>query len=285
MNAGSCGVPRTRSPNTSYRSNPASTKTVAARFIATARRRGVSIQTDVKVECIEENEGCVSGVRLSNGATIPYDVVITGIGIVPAVTPLIAAGAAGTNGVDVDEHCRTSLVDIFSIGDCAAHCNKFANGARVRLESVQNATDQAAVVAKVIIGARVTYDSVPGFWSIQYDLRLQTVGLSMDYDRALLWGNIDQRSFSVIYIRAGRVIALDCVNAAKTMCRAERWLLMVLRCLRTNPATIPPAGMAAEIKHAGMARARCGPKDCTSRQSDCAIGGARKPIDCASYRA
>lgn len=129
MNAGSCGVPRTRSPNTSYRSNPASTKTVAARFIATARRRGVSIQTDVKVECIEENEGCVSGVRLSNGATIPYDVVITGIGIVPAVTPLIAAGAAGTNGVDVDEHCRTSLVDIFSIGDCAAHCNKFANGA------------------------------------------------------------------------------------------------------------------------------------------------------------
>lgn len=184
-------------------------------YEAEHRAHGVDVQTRVKVECIEERDGRVCGVRLSSGGVIACDVVIVGIGIVPAVEPLLAAGAAGTNGVEVDESCRTSLADIFAIGDCAAHYNKFAGGARVRIESVQNANDQAIVVAKVITGTSATYDSVPWFWSNQYDLRLQTVGLSMGHDRVVVRGSIGQRSFTVIYLRDGRVIALDCVNSAK----------------------------------------------------------------------
>jgi len=200
---------------------------VLSRFYeAEHRSHGVSIQTHVTVECIESSGGRVSGVRLSSGDVMPCDVVIVGIGIVPSVQALIAAGARGSKGVDVDESCRTSLPDVFAIGDCAAHCSRFAAGARVRLESVQNASDQATVVAKVIAGGAGTYDSVPWFWSNQYDLRLQTVGLSIGHDQALLRGSVDQRSFSVIYTKAGKVIALDCVNCAKDYIQGGRALVV-----------------------------------------------------------
>ena len=102
-----------------------------------------------------------------------------GIGIAPAVAPLIDAGAHSGNGVRVDGQCRTSLPDVFAIGDCAEQRNRFAQNAWIRLESVQNANDQASIVAKAICGAEDIYDSVPWFWSNQYDLRLQTVGLSL----------------------------------------------------------------------------------------------------------
>jgi len=141
--------------------------------------------------------------------------VVVGIGIEPAVAPLIAAGAAGGNGVDVDEYCRTNLPDIYAIGDCAAHANGFAGGARIRLESVQNANDQANVAARAILGEPTPYAATPWFWSNQYDLRLQTVGLSAGHDSAVTRGDSAARSFSVIYLKDGRVIALDCVNAVK----------------------------------------------------------------------
>src|SRR4051794_34563068 len=137
--------------------------------------------------------------------------VIVGIGIVPAVEPLIAAGAAGGNGVDVDEYCRTTLPDVYAIGDCAMHTNDFADGARIRLESVQNANDQASVVAKAITGNPVPYHAVPWFWSNQYDLRLQTVGFNLGFNEAIIRGDPATRSFSVVYLRDGQVLALDCV--------------------------------------------------------------------------
>ena len=126
-----------------------------------------------------------------------------------------AAGAAGGNGVDVDAYCRTSLPDIHAIGDCAAHENRYARGARIRLESVQNANDQATIVAKAIMGEAAPYAAMPWFWSNQYDLRLQTVGLSIGHDAVVLRGDPAARSFSVVYLREGGVIALDCVNAVK----------------------------------------------------------------------
>jgi len=141
--------------------------------------------------------------------------VIVGIGIIAQTGPLIAAGAAGGNGVDVDEFCRTSLPDVYAIGDCAAHGNPFANDRVIRLESVQNANDQAKIAASHIMGRQEPYHAVPWFWSNQYDLRLQTVGLSLDYDQELVRGDPASRSFSVIYLRGGKVIALDCVNATK----------------------------------------------------------------------
>ncbi len=180
------------------------------------RAHGVDLRTGVSVErLLGLPGGRVSGVALQNGTVIEADAVIVGIGIVPAVAPLIAAGAAGTNGLEVDAFCRTSLPDIHAIGDCASFACDFADGAVMRVESVQNANDQATCVAKALCGEAKPYRAFPWFWSNQYDLKLQTAGISLGYDRTVLRGDVAARSFSVIYLKAGRVIALDCVNAVK----------------------------------------------------------------------
>ncbi len=178
------------------------------------RAHGVDVRLGVEITCIEGQDQA-TGIRLSDGEVIPAQLVIVGIGIIPAVSPLLMAGAAGAAEVDVDEYCRTSLPDIFAIGDCAAQANAFAGGTVMRVESVQNANDMANTVAKSITGELTTYHSVPWFWSNQYDLRLQTVGLSVGYDATVVRGDPDSRSFSVIYLKKGKVIALDCVNATK----------------------------------------------------------------------
>ena len=149
---------------------------------------------------------------------VPADLVVVGIGIDAAVDPLLAAGAEGSNGVVVELHGKTSLPDVYAIGDCAVHPNVHVGGRPLRLESIQNANDQAAVVAKSIagtLGPAERYDAVPWFWSNQYDLRLQTVGLWLDHDEIVVRGDPATRSFSVVYLRRGRVIALDCVNLTK----------------------------------------------------------------------
>ena len=110
---------------------------------------------------------------------IPADAVIVGIGIIPAVAPLIAAGAEGGNGVAIDDHCRTSLPDVYAIGDCALFACDYAGGMTMRVESVQNANDQGTCVAKAICGDPQPYHAFPWFWSNQYDLRLQTAGISV----------------------------------------------------------------------------------------------------------
>lgn len=178
------------------------------------RAHGVDIRLGVGVAAIE-GEGHVAAVRLTDGEVIPADLVIVGIGIIPAVEPLVAAGAASGNGVLVDEFCQTSLPDIYAVGDCAAHANGYADGAVIRLESVQNANDQANVAAKAICGDAKPYAALPWFWSNQYDLKLQTAGLSTGFDAAVVRGDMAARSFSVVYLKAGHVIAIDCVNATK----------------------------------------------------------------------
>jgi 3-phenylpropionate/trans-cinnamate dioxygenase ferredoxin reductase subunit len=150
------------------------------------------------------------------------DLLILGIGVDPAVGPLIAAGAAGANGVDVDDYCRTTLPDIYAIGDCAAHLNTYAGGARVRLESVQNAHDQANVAARAIAGTPEPYRALPWFWSNQYDLKLQTIGLFQGHDDHVVRGDPAARSFSIVYLREGRVIALDCVNAVRDFVQGRK---------------------------------------------------------------
>jgi len=175
---------------------------------------GVAIRTGVGIECVEGDES-VTGVRLTSGEIAPADMVIVGIGIIPNVEPLLDAGAIGTNGVHVDEFCRTSLPNVYAIGDCAAHVNAFAGGERIRLESVQNANEQGATVAKTLAGQQTPYHAVPWFWSDQFDLKLQTAGVSLGYDTTILRGDMDARSFSVAYLKRGRLIAIDCVNATR----------------------------------------------------------------------
>jgi len=179
------------------------------------RAHGVDVRLAAEVEALEGDGDRVTGVRLAGDEVLPCDLVVVGIGIVPAVGPLIAAGAAGSNGVDVDPFCRTSLPDVYAIGDCAAHANPYAGGAVVRLESVQNANDMANTAARAICGEPQPYDAVPWFWSNQYDLRLQTVGLALGHDAAVPRGDPAERSFSVVYLKNGQVIALDCVNRTK----------------------------------------------------------------------
>jgi 3-phenylpropionate/trans-cinnamate dioxygenase ferredoxin reductase subunit len=190
-------------------------------FEAEHRAHGVEVHLGAKVVALEESEanaGRVSGVRLEGGDSIAADLVIVGIGIDAAVEPLTSAGAVSANGVVVDLRCKTSLPDVYAVGDCAAHPNVHANGRVVRIESIQNANDQAMVVARSIagsLGADDRYDALPWFWSNQYDLRLQTVGLSFDHDDVVLRGAPESRSFSIVYLRSGRVVALDCVNHTK----------------------------------------------------------------------
>jgi 3-phenylpropionate/trans-cinnamate dioxygenase ferredoxin reductase subunit len=179
------------------------------------RAHGVDLRTGVAVDCLEGDGTKVTGVKLADGSVLPADLVIVGIGIIPSVGPLLAAGAAGGNGVDVDEFCRTSLPDVYAIGDCASHANGFAEGAVIRLESVQNANDMATTAVKSILGDPQPYKATPWFWSNQYDLRLQTVGLSAGHDATVLRGDPATRSFSVIYLKQGRIVALDCVNMVK----------------------------------------------------------------------
>jgi 3-phenylpropionate/trans-cinnamate dioxygenase ferredoxin reductase component len=194
---------------------------LSAFYEAEHRAHGVDLRTDTSVIAIE-GDTHVTGVRLANETVVAADMVIVGIGIIPAVAPLIAAGAAGGNGVLVDEHCRTSLAHIYAIGDCAAHANSFADGATIRLESVQNANDQASVAAKSICGHQTAYGATPWFWSNQYDLKLQTVGLSTGHDQAILRGDMATRSFSVVYLRAGQVVALDCVNSVRDYAQGRK---------------------------------------------------------------
>ena len=194
-------------------------------YEAEHRARGVDVRLGAAVERIEGVGGRAAAVRLLGGERVGADMVIVGIGIDAAVGPLLEAGAEGANGVDVDAYCRTSLPDVYAIGDCAAHENPHAGGLKLRLESVQNAHDMAAVAARAIVGQPERYSAMPWFWSNQYDLKLQTVGLSVGHDQTVVRGDPAARSFSVLHLLAGRVIALDCVNATRDYVQGRKLIL------------------------------------------------------------
>ena len=217
-----------------------------ARFYeAEHRAHGVDLRLGALVECIEGRGGAAAGVLLGDGEIVPCEMVIVGIGIVPAVEPLLHTGAQGGNGVRVDALGRTSLPDIFAVGDCAEHANRYAGGATLRLESVQNANDQATTVAKALTGVEEPYDAVPWFWSNQYDLKLQTVGLSLGFDAIVIRGAPADRAFSLIYMKGGRVIALDCVNAVRDYVQGKT---LVQLGARIDPAVL--ADVATPLKDA-----------------------------------
>jgi 3-phenylpropionate/trans-cinnamate dioxygenase ferredoxin reductase subunit len=188
-------------------------------YEAEHRARGVEVRLGTGVAELVGCEGAVTGVRLSDDTVIEADQVIVGIGIIPAIQPLLHAGAAATaSGVLIDDLCCTTLTGIYCIGDCAV----LRNGSGIRIESRQNAHEQAQTAAKAICGQAEPLRLIPWFWSDQYDLRLQTVGLSRGYDATVLRGNPENRSFSLIYLKDGAVIALDCVNAARDYAQGRK---------------------------------------------------------------
>jgi 3-phenylpropionate/trans-cinnamate dioxygenase ferredoxin reductase subunit len=125
------------------------------------------------------------------------------------------------NGIIVDAHGRTSDPAIFAMGDCAV---QEWNGARIRLESVQNAVDQAEAVAAVLAGGADPYRPKPWFWSDQYDVKLQIAGFNLGYDETLMRPGAREGSLSVWYFREGRLIAVDAINDAKAYVTGKKLL-------------------------------------------------------------
>jgi 3-phenylpropionate/trans-cinnamate dioxygenase ferredoxin reductase subunit len=173
--------------------------------------QGVTISLDVALAGITGHEGKVSGIVLSDGTICPADLVLVGIGVVPNIQLALDAGLVVSNGIVVDGCLRTEDQSIYAIGDCANHPNPFATG-RVRIESVQNAVDQAKCVAAAIVGRAEPYRAVPWFWTDQYDIKLQMAGLSGGYDQVVKRGEPESRKFSLFYFREGRLAAVDSVN-------------------------------------------------------------------------
>lgn len=165
-------------------------------------------------------DGKLEYVLLDNGAKLPADLAIIGVGIVPNVELASAAGLATENGIVVDDHCQTSDPNIFAVGDCTLHPNKVL-GRHLRLESVHNALEQAKTAASNICGEDASYAQVPWFWSDQYDLKLQIAGLSQGYDEVVLRGDPQTRSFSCLYLRDGQLIAVDAVNRPKDFMQSK----------------------------------------------------------------
>lgn len=181
--------------------------------------QGVQIKTGVAATELR-GDTCVSEVLCNDGSSLPADLVIIGVGILPNVELAQEAKLECENGITVDEHCRTSHGDIYAIGDCANHPNRLLDR-RLRLESVPNAMEQARVVAQNLSGTDAIYNPVPWFWSDQYDLKLQMVGFSTDADEQVLRGTVESKSFARFYLSGGVLIAIDAVNrpAEFTMAR------------------------------------------------------------------
>ena len=197
------------------------------------REAGIDLRTGAGVTALEGDDE-VTHVVLGDGSRIESDIVILGIGILPNVELAEAAGLAVDNGITVDEYGRTSDPAIYAAGDCSNHPNAHY-GCRLRLESVQNAMDQARVVAANIMGEETCYDALPWFWSDQYDLKLQMVGISQGYDEVVVRGNPDERSFSVFYLKGGELIAVDAISRPKDFMMAKK---LVAERIRPNPADL-----------------------------------------------
>jgi 3-phenylpropionate/trans-cinnamate dioxygenase ferredoxin reductase subunit len=181
---------------------------------------GVNVLTERKVQGFL-GDGSVHAVECTDGTQVPADLVIVGVGLVPNCALAEAAGIRCDDGIAVDEHCRTSDPDIYAIGDCCSHPSP-RYGRRIRLESVDNAFEQAKTAAANLCGKATLHDKTPWFWSDQYELKLQIVGLSQHYDRVILRGDPATRSFSCCYLRDGELIALDAVNHAKDFMAARK---------------------------------------------------------------
>ena len=171
---------------------------------------GVEIRLNATATAYEGNSQ-VQGVATSSGR-VAADFVLAGIGVAPCCELALQAGIGCGNGIMVDEFGVTSDPDIFAAGDCT--CHPSFDGDRVRLESVQNAIDQAKHAVLAMLGKPTPYREVPWFWSDQYDVKLQIAGLVRPGDAAVLRGNPSTRKFSVFHLRDEVVAGVEAVNAA-----------------------------------------------------------------------
>lgn len=204
---------------------------------------GVRFDLSSAVVAIHGENGAASAVELQNGERIPADLVLIAIGVVPNDELAKAAGLAVHNGIVVDALLGTEDPAISAIGDCAAFPYA-ADGARmVRLESVQNAVDQARALAERITGNGRPYDKVPLFWSDQADLRLQMAGLTKGGETAIVRGDPATGAFSVFCYDADRLVAVESVSRLPDHMLARRLLQAGV-----SPAQAEAADRAFDLK-------------------------------------
>jgi 3-phenylpropionate/trans-cinnamate dioxygenase ferredoxin reductase subunit len=184
---------------------------------------GVDIRTNTTITAVELDASgdAVKALQSADGNVFPVDILIVGVGLVPNVELAQAAGLEVENGIVVNEFGQTSDPDILAIGDCCNYPSELY-GRRVRVESVPNASAQARVAAAWVCGRRETHTAAPWFWSDQYDLKLQIVGLSQDYDHLVVRGKPEDRSFMAFYLQGRRILAVDAVNRAAEFMVAKR---------------------------------------------------------------
>lgn len=189
-------------------------------FSGLHKARGIELRLNTGIEAIEGGDS-VTGVRLSTGETVPAELVLVAVGAEPNDHLAAEAGLEVDNGILVDGCGQTSDPDIFAAGDCTRfYSNRYQRS--VRMESVQNAIDQAKAVAQALLGHEVDYDPLPWFWSDQYDIKLQIAGLSEGYDDTKVVGSTEDSKFYVAYLHDGRLIAVDSINSPRSHMMARR---------------------------------------------------------------
>lgn len=194
---------------------------------------GVTIRCNIGLQSFT-GETHLRGVIGSDGVEIPADLAIVGIGILPNVELAEEAGLTCSNGIMVDEYCRTSDPDVLAVGDCTNHPNPLL-GRRLRLESVHNAQEQAKTAATTILGRLEPYAQVPWFWSDQYDLKLQIVGMNAASDQAVVRGDPASRSFAVFFLNGGRLASVFAINSPREFMLSKK---LIASGARPEPALL-----------------------------------------------
>ncbi|WP_298963712.1 FAD-dependent oxidoreductase [uncultured Roseibium sp.] len=189
-------------------------------FTALHRARGIDLKLNTGVAELEGDDA-VTGLKLSSGEVVPAELVLVAVGAEPNDGLAEQAGLETDNGILVDGTGQTSDPDIFAVGDCTRfYSNRYQRS--VRMESVQNAIDQAKAAAQALLGHEVDYDPLPWFWSDQYDIKLQIAGLSDGYDDTVLTGSPESNKFYVAYLKEGQLIAVDSINSPRSHMMARR---------------------------------------------------------------
>lgn len=192
-------------------------------FRAAHAAQGVDIREGVGLDHLIDHNGRVGAAKLSDGSEIEIDFAIVGVGIIPASELAEAAGITLDNGIMVDEFGRTSAPNVYAAGDCASLPFR---GDRIRLESVQNAIDQAENVAANIMGQNIPYAPMPWFWSDQYDIKLQIAGLNRGYDAVYARREPESDTPSYWYYRGETLLAVDAINDSRAYMVGKRLIEM-----------------------------------------------------------
>jgi len=190
------------------------------------RGHGVDFRQSAGVQGFEldESQRRVRRVKISQGGGeegLEADLVLVGIGLIPNTELASRAGLAVDNGIVVDEYAWTSDASILAIGDCANQPSSYT-GTRLRLESVPNAIEHARVAAATLMGKQEPSTATPWFWSEQYDLKLQMVGLSSGYERCVTRGSVERRTFSAFYLKENRILAADVIGRPADFMAAKK---------------------------------------------------------------